>query len=383
MKTVLFVLLITPIVLAQNEPAQPSAPTPLSTPAITGPLTAGSPITVDAGPFGKIAVNGVVDGLGLWTGNYIPGDSGTQAALANGQIFLQKTEGWFQFYVQAGGYDIPSLGVPFLATDKTMSNFYGPVPVAFLKLAPGKNTNIEVGALPTMMGAEYTFTFENMNVERGLLWNQENSVTRGIQVNRMMGKVTASVGWNDGYYSNRYSWLSGSLTYANGPHSLAFVGMGSLGQTKFQTAATPAQNNGSMYAVLYTFNKGSWIIQPYYQYGSVPANQKIGVVKGNSTQSGAILVNHTFGHGFSLPVRWEYIASTGAATDPDVVNLMYGPGSRATSITVTPTFQYGRFFVRGDISYVHLSDITPGLAFGQSGTLKNQPRAIAEFGFLF
>jgi hypothetical protein len=94
-------------------------------------------------------------------------------------------------------------------------------------------------------------------------------------------------------------------------------------------------------------------------------------------------VNHTFKHGFSLPVRWEYITSTGSANDPDVVNLMYGPGSRGTSITVTPTFQYRDFFVRGDLSYTHLSDITPGLAFGQGGNLKNQPRAMAEFGFIF
>lgn len=383
MKSVLCVVLLAPIAFAQNQPAQPSPPSPLSTPAITGPLQAAPPTTFDAGPFGRISVNGVLDGLGVWSGNYVAGDKSTQAALANGQIFLQKTDGWLQFYIQAGAYDIPSLGVPFLATDKTMSNYYGPVPVAFVKLAPGKNTNIEVGELPTLMGAEYTFTFENMNVERGLLWNQENAVTRGIQVNQSMGKVTASVSWNDGYYSNRYSWLSGSLTYANGPHSLAFIAMGNLGQTKFQTAATPVQNNGSMYALIYTWNKGSWIVQPYYQFGSVPANQKSGVVKGNSTQSGAILVNHTFGHGFSLPVRCEYIASTGSAADPDVVNLMYGPGSKATSITVTPTFQYGRFFLRGDISFVHLGDITPGLGFGEGGNLKGQARGIAEFGFLF
>ena len=74
------------------------------------------------------------------------------------------------------------------------------------------------------MGAEYTFTFENMNIDRGLLWNQENAVNRGIQVNQTMGKFTASLSWNDGFYSNRYSWLSGALTYANGPHSVAFVG---------------------------------------------------------------------------------------------------------------------------------------------------------------
>jgi Putative beta-barrel porin-2, OmpL-like. bbp2 len=372
---------------AQQPTTPPPAPAALPTPSITGPLQELPPAIFDAGPFGKIAVNGILDGLGMWTGNYVPGDNSTQAALSNGQVFIQKTDTWFQFYLQAGAYNIAALGVPFLATDKTVTNLYGPLPVAFLKLAPQKggwkNTSILIGALPTLMGAEYTFTFENMNIHRGLLWNQENAVNRGIQLNQTMGKVTASLSWNDGFYSNRYSWLSGSLTYANGPHSLAFVGMGNLGQTGYQTYATPVQNNSSMYAVIYTYTKGSWIIQPYWQYTNVPTNAKIGVVKGNTTQGGAILVNHTFKHGFSLPVRWEYIASSGNKTDPDVVNLMYGPGSKGTSITVTPTFQYGGFFFRGDISYVHVSDITPGLAFGQGGNLKSQPRAMAEIGFIF
>src|SRR5436309_6834502 len=132
-----------------------------------------------------------------------------------------------------------------------MTNFYGPVPVAFLKLAPAKNTSILIGALPTVMGAEYTFTFENMNVQRGLLWNQENAVNRGIQVNQTLGKVTASLSWNDGFYSNRYSWLSGALTYANGRHSLAFSGMGTLVQTAFQSLATPVQDNSTMYGLMY------------------------------------------------------------------------------------------------------------------------------------
>jgi len=364
-------------------PAAPAAPAPLPTPSITGPLAAPPPANFDAGPFGTLAVNGAVSGLGMWTGNYVPGDSSTHAALSNGQVWIQKTDGWFQFYVQAGAYNIAALGAPFLATDKTISNFFGPVPVAFVKLQAGKNTSFQIGALPTLMGAEYTFTFENMNIQRGLLWNQENAVNRGIQVNQTMGKFTASLSWNDGFYSNRYSWVSGSLTYANGPHSIIFAGMGNAGQTAFQTLATPVQNNGTMYAAIYTYNKGSWIIQPYWQYTNIPTNPKIGVMKGNSTQAGAILVNHTFKHGFSLPVRWEYITSTGSAKDPDVVNLMYGPGSKGTSITVTPTFQRGGFFVRGDLSYVHVSDIAPGAAFGQGGTLQSQPRAMAEFGFIF
>src|SRR5947209_3683604 len=84
----------------------------------------------------------------------------------------------------------------------------------------------------------------------------------------------------------------------------------------------------------------------------------------------------------SLPARWEYIASSGNATDKSL-NLMFGPGSSGTSVTVTPTFQYGGFFFRGDIALVHAINATPGSTFGPSGINVNQPRAMAEIGFIF
>ena len=368
---------------AAAAPAAPAAPAALPTPSITGPLSGLPPAIFDAGPFGKVAANGILSGMGLVQNNHVPGDKSSQVALNSGQIFLQKTDGWFQFYLQAGAYNLPSLGTPFLATDKAISNLYGPLPVGYLKLQAGKNTSILIGQLPTLIGAEYTFTFENMNISRGLLWNQETAISRGIQLNQTMGKVTASLSWNDGFYSNRYSWLSGSLAYASGPHAISFVAGGNLGQTAYQTFATPVQNNGSIYNVIYTYTKGPWIIQPYYQHTDVPTNKSIGIAKGNSTDGGAILLSHAFKHGFALPVRWEYITSKGSTTDPDVVNLMYGPGSGGTSITVTPTFQYGGLFFRGDISFVHATNYTKGSVFGPAGLDQNQTRAVAEIGFIF
>ena len=119
-----------------------------------------------------------------------------------------------------------------------MNALYGPVPVAFLKLLAGKTTQFEIGSLPTLMGAESTFTYQNFNIERGIVWNQENAINRGIQINQTLGKyLTASISWNDGYYSNRYSWLSGSMTLTKGPSTLVYDGMGNLGQTVFETAA--------------------------------------------------------------------------------------------------------------------------------------------------
>lgn len=371
-----------PAAAVDPAPAPAAAPTPLSTPSVTGPLQWLPPAMFDAGPLGKIAANGIVTGSGLWQSNHVPGDNIGQAALSNGQIFIQKADGKIQYFIEAGAYTLPSLGVPFLPADKTVSDFYGPVPVAFLKLQTGKTTSWQIGALPTLMGAEYTFTFENMNIERGLLWNQENAVNRGIQVNQTLGKYfTASLSWNDGYYSNRYSWLSGSLTYTKGPHSLIFAGMGNAGQTAYQTAATPVQNNSTMYALVYTYTKGAWIVQPYYQYSNVPTNPSVGVFKGASTNGGALLISRAFKHGFSLPARVEYITSSGSNAD-EAVNLIFGPGSGGTSVTLTPTIQKGALFFRSDLAWVHANSYTPGDVFGKNGTSPNQARAIAEIGFI-
>lgn len=363
-------------------PAPAPAPAPLATPAFSGPLAQLPPANFDAGPLRTISFNAIISGSGMWQSNPATGDNPGQAALSNGQVFIQKADGPVQFYVQAGAYTLPALATPFLATDKTVTDFYGPVPQAFLKVNAAKNTSILIGALPTLIGAEYTFSFENMNVERGILWNQENAVNRGIQINQAMGKFSASFSWNDGFYSNRYSWLSGSLTYTKGPHSIAFVGMGNTSATAYQTAATPVQNNSSIYNVIYTYTKGAWIIQPYFQYTNVPTNQKIGIAKGASTTGEAILASRTFRHGFSLPARFEYISSSGSNAD-NAVNLMFGPGSAGTSITLTPTIQRGGLFLRGDLSWVHASDSTPGDTFGPHGTNTNQPRALAEIGFIF
>ena len=367
---------------AESVPAAGPAPTPLPTPTVTGPLQAALPINFEAGPFGKLTVNGVVSGFGLFQNNAVAGNSTAEGAFSNAQIFFQKPSGWFQFYVQAGAYDVVSLGSPFITNTKTNRDLWGPVPVAYAKLVPGKNTNIQVGMLPTLMGAEYTFSFQNMNIERGLLWNQENAITRGVQLSQTLGRFTAAFSWNDGFYSNRYSGLSGALSYIDGPHTFIFGGMGYMGQTAWQDLATPVQNNGTMYFAEYSYVKGKWIFQPYFQYSNVPTNPSIGVVQGASTWGGAMLASRALTRGFSVAGRCEYIASTGSAMN-QAVNLMYGPGSAAWSLTVTPTYQYKKLFTRADVSFVQANNFTMGAAFGPYGTKGSQTRGLVEMGLLF
>ena len=370
-------------------PAAPApdaaAPAPLSTFVLTGPLTWVPPATFDAGPLGKLSVNGILTGFAQFEANSVTGDDAAQATLSNGQIFIQKADGNYQWYVQAGAYTMPTLSVPIVNAQHTMNNYYGPVPVAFLKLLAGKTTSFEIGSLPTLMGAESTFTYQNFNIERGIVWNQENAINRGIQVNQAIGKyLTASLSWNDGYYSNRYSFLSGSATFTKGPHTLVYDGMGNLSSTAFQTYATPVQNNGAMHAVIYTYSKGPWIISPYFQYGTYAKNYKAGIYKSTSATGGAVNVSYAFKNGVSLPIRFEYLASSGSKNDESSLNLLgFGAGSSGTTITLTPTYQKGGMFVRSDLAYVHASSFTSGSAFGTSGTSADQFRAVLEFGFIF
>ncbi len=364
--------------------APPAAAAPLGTPAMVGPLSAAAPNMFDAGPFGKLAVNGILSGFGVWQNNPASTDSGGTADISNGQVFLQKASGVVQFYLQAGAYAFPSLGSPILSASDTVSDFYGGLPVAYLKLAPKGSFSFQVGKLPTLIGAEDTFSFQNVNIERGLLWNQENAVTRAVQGNYAKGKLAASLSWGDGFYSDRWNWLTGLVTYTfNAANSIGFVAGGNLGNTNKSTFATPAaQNNSSIYNIIYTHTAKNWLIQPYFQFTKVSEHPQIGIDRTTSSQGEAILGTYTLPHHMSMGGRFEYISTTGNNID-GYANLLYGPGSNAVSITATPTYQKGAFFTRGEVSFVHTGSSTAGDAFGSHGNDTSQVRGMLEAGFLF
>ena len=363
----------------------PAAPTAMSTPGMTGPLAVNpKPTSFDTGVFGTWYVTGAITGLALSQDHRFPGDRKALSDFSSVQVFIQKTSGPLQFFVQVGGYSMPALGTAYLSAHKTIDAFYGAVPQAFVKYAPNDHFSVMAGKLPTMIGAEYTFTFENMNIERGLLWNQENAVNRGVQATYVQGPVTTSVSWNDGFYSNRYNWLWGSLAYAiDKNNALSFIAGGNMGQTARVSAATPLlQNNSQILNVIYTHAAGPWTLTPYLQYTRVPANAELGIVHSASTTGAALLANYAFDSNFSVAGRAEYISSSGSATN-GAPNLLYGPGSKAWSLTLTPTYQNKLFFVRGELSYVKTSDTTPGFALGQDYGNRSQSRMMLETGILF
>ena len=365
-----------------------AAPAPLPTPSMSGPLATAVPHEIPAGPFGKIEVTGILSGIGLFGNNpqtFVPDTEG-HVDLSNAQIFIQKTSGWFQFFLQGGAYNLPVVGYPFLKTVDTTKLTYGPFPVGYVKLVKG-NFNVEVGSLPTLIGDEYTFTFQNMNIERGLLWNQEPAISRGIQINDTYKKLTLSFSWNDGFYSDRYTSFTGLAAFAiNSANTLTFAAGGNAGtyvRTGPASFPTPTfQNNEQVYNLIYTYTKGSVTISPYYQYTVVKSNNAL-YGTGAHTSGGALLANYNFKHGFSLSGRPEYIKSSGSPTTNEANLLGYGSGSGAFSFTVTPTWVKDAFFLRGDFSYVHITNLVPGGGFGTQGNNSNQARGAIEAGFMF
>lgn len=386
-------------------PAAAAATPPVLLPAMSGPLAANvKPTSFDAGPLGNVYVTGVVSVFGQSQSHVTPGfgppisatDHTNQLDVSNAQIFLNKPDGEWQYFLQFGSYSLPDLGVPYLRASKTVQATYGTLPQGFVKYAPTDSFSILAGALPTLIGAEYTFSFENMNIERGLLWNQENAVNRGVQVNYTMGPVALSYSRNDGLYSKEYSWNWLSATYTiDSANIVAFVAGGNSQKTDVNTTVTPGLlNNEKIYNLIYTHTAGAWTFQPYLQYTSVPALPQFsfGATKSASTKGAALLMSYNFDSdstpagwrmaGFSLPVRLEAISSSGNATDGSP-NLMYGPGSSAWSVTVTPTYQNKIYFARAELSYVGTKKTTPGFVFGKTGTDKSQTRGLLEVGLLF
>ncbi len=363
---------------------------PPPNPSMAGPLSLNpAPFTLNLGPLGdKIYVDGAVTGLGFWQDNATRAgaDSQSRLDLSNGQIWIQKADGIFQFYVQGGIYSLPALGLPYANSHQTTELTYGWVPVGFVKIAPTDNFSVEVGKLPTLIGDEYTFTFENMNIFRGLLWDQETAISRGVQVNYTMGPLAFAVSLNDGYYSNRYNWISGSAAWTiDMENSISFVGGGNVGHTGYATPATPLlQNNGSIFNLIYTHSAGPIVISPYLQYNSVAADPGLGIAHGASATGVALLASYAFNDFLKLAGRVEYIDSSGKGDSlAQSANLLFGPGSNAFSFTITPTFQYQIFYARAEWSIVTAGSTVPGFAFGPTGRSTSQDRFAVEAGVLF
>lgn len=250
--------------LAQDEPAPPAL-----SPALAGPLSySDKPIKVEAGPLGDIYVTGIATGFLGTESNSVPGVAPSFADLSNAAAIVQKADGVFQFLVHVGAYNQETLGFSYTKATRYTDLTYGVVPQAYAKIVPAANFSIQAGIMPTMIGLEGPFTFQNMNIDRGMLWGQENVLTRQVQANFTTGKLALSLSFGDGFFSGKWNWISGLATYSFSPsHVLTVVAGGPTSANYKSTFATPIfQNNSTILDVIYSYSAGKVVIQPYFQY---------------------------------------------------------------------------------------------------------------------
>jgi len=355
---------------------------------LTGGAQAGSiaanssPLSFDPG-IGKITVTGQLSGLAFYQSNAThsaPGDADAYLDVDNALITVQKTDGMFQFYVQAGAYSFPSVGLPYVKASAIDPAGLGLVPVAYGKVQLSDEFSVSAGKLPTLVGAELAFTPQNINIERGLLWNQEPLVSRGVQVNYASGPLSVALSWNDGLYSNVWNAGSGLVSFAiDSSDTIAFDAqvIPSL-HDSHNHVRSPGQQ---IYDLMYTYSADPWTIGPYIQYQKFDDHHSYpchcDVSSGDEWGVG-ILGSYQLDPNWSLNGRFEYEAASGGS--PHYWALPYGQKSKAWSVTVTPTYQDGIFFARGELSYTGLSDFAVGA--GSSYDKDNQFRALFETGIV-
>lgn len=366
---------------------------PLAVISVTGIRSAKASITLpavttfSAGPLGPLSVQGLLSAGGTWQDHAYPTDRNARVDITNAQMILQKSSGLVQFYVQAGSYNFPTLGEPISSTPTLVANTYGAVPEAYITLAPSQSFSIEAGKLPTLLGTEMTWTWQNPNIERGLLWNDENAVNRGVQVNFTTGALAVSLSVNDGFYSKRYDVLTGLATYTlNSTNTASFSLYHRFGHTAVNTFATPViLDNADIYDLMYTHKSGAWTLSPYLQYIDSPSSAALGFTHAEHADGAAMIANYHVTRLVSVAGRAEIESSTGRNTSNSANSniLGFGPGSKAWSLTLTPTYQNNGFFARVELSYVRVTSATAGDIFGANGTQKNQVRAVIESGLMF
>jgi hypothetical protein len=363
------------------SPAAPATPIPLPSPANTG-LQLG-PLTVD----------GVFSAFSTWTQNATGAldtasgaDLTNRTDVSNAFLIMNKNAGTLRYGFAAGAYNIPVVGFALNKTTQTGANtsLYGAVPALDVEYAPSLGFNLTVGKLATLAGQENTYTYENPNIQRGIVWNMETAVSRGARASFTSSRFTGAIEVNDGFYSGNRLGVEGEITNApNSKATFAFVWV--IPNSSAAGNATSAIANKRLYNALITYAAGKWTFSPYALWVVSPASKALGYTSQERAFGGVCNVDYAFSSQWSLPVRIEYGTSGSSPGDisPNANLLGFGPGSRAWTYTLTPTYRRGIFFTRAEASLVDLSNAAVGLAFGADGRLPNQFRTVLESGVQF
>lgn len=384
--------------------------TPLGFALALGILTSGRalamqmppPIKINGGPLGTLEVSGGFDGYfyalsGAGTSNSL-GLLGTDKNIGaqdySTQIKVTKPNGPVRFTVEFRPQNSLVLGTK--PTGPYTRQFpLGPIYAAFATIAPTPHFTFSAGQLYTIEGWEYSADFHNANAMLTDLWYVENTSSRGVSASYLKGPVSATVTFGDGFDTGIWNFLQGSATYTFDPNdALTLFGATNLGRTQPNatvagftgcpfgtcTVADYGTNyvNSTLVGGYYDFTRGNLNLVPEVQYVYAKVDHQIGLNRFSSNFGAAIFGDYQFGNTpWSLGSFVEYFSSNG----PD--NWFLNPRAAGWGISVTPTWQHGHVFVRGNVGLLHLTRIGVGQGYGANSAGRNQMTAVLETGLMF
>jgi hypothetical protein len=365
--------------LLAAAPAPTPAPTPISTPSPAPALIVGGDFTIYAFHTAGVNALGALDTL---TGVDLP----DRADLSNLLLNISATSGKWRANATIGEYAFPTLGAalnPDLQSG-TNVNLYSALPVAALTYNFDSHVSMSVGKFAALLGQESPFTFQNVNVQRGIGWAMEPTISRGVQAAYANGPLTLTLQENDGYYSGRNRAFEGLIGYA--PAASTTVQFAAIVPgANTPPNSTVAIANKAEYDLMFTQQVGKLQLLPYFLWVNSPASATLGYAQSERATAGVLIATWAFSTPWSIALRYETVRNNSSATDtnPNADLVGYGPGSGARSFTATPAFHFpGNGVLRLEYSSVSLSSFTPGLGFGANGLGASQSRVGFEVGVM-
>ena len=367
---------------ATASPASPSpspSPSPSSTSLTLGPLTVDGVFSFFSAYTSGVNASGSFDTTG-------GADRSNRTDISNAFLIVNKNAGTFRYGFAAGAYNIPVLGFALNNTIQNGANtsLYGALPSVYAMYAPTASFNIEAGKLATFTGQESTYTYENPNIERGIVWNMETAVSRAVRANFTGAKFNAGLEVDDGFYSGNRLGVQGQISNTpNASTTLAFVFV--VPNASAPGNPTSSIANKRLYNPLLTYTTGKWTFAPYALFVESPANTALGYTNSEHAFGGVLNATYAVNSDWNVAGRVEYGKNGSTATDTGAnANLLgYGPGSSAWTYTLTPAYRHGVFFARADLSEVSVGSFAHGAAFGTAGTTASQFRTVLESGIQF
>lgn len=355
------------------SPSPTASPTPTPAISLTGVLLAMETFTSGVNATGNLANGGGADQPNRFN-------------VSSAFVTVTRNIGFFRYGASAGVYSIPVVGLSGNNTFQAGANVntYGPLPSAYVGIYPNDHVNLTAGYLATLIGQEYTYTYQNWNIQRGLVWNMETAVSRGARLTLSGGKFTGALEINDGFFSGHYLGLEGSLTMApDAAHTFQFVFV--IPNARAPGNWTAAIANKRLYNFMYTATSGHWSFEPYILLVQSPPSSALGYTSSANAYGVVFLSTYAINPNWSVATRIEDIAnqSTTAASSPNADLVGYGPGSGAWTFTVTPAYRRGQLLVRADLSQVSVRAAAPALGFGTLGLQRGQFRFVLESGLQF